>query len=167
MRPSVRRDGVVVRDLSDETIVYDRRSHEAHCLNRTAAAVFRAADGTRTVEEIAAGLDARGASAVERGAAVRLALDELEGAGLLEFPPQGGPSRREMLRRVGAGAAFLLPAVVSVLAPTPAEALATCVTDCAGNVGRPCYNPATGLPCDGIATCLTNESNSCSDGSGA
>jgi len=144
MRPAVRRDGIIVRDLADETVVYDRRSHEAHCLNRTAAAVFRAADGTRTVEEIATGLDTGPADAVERGAAVRLALAELERAGLLDTPSDGAASRREVLRRVGKGAALLLPAVVSVLAPTPAEALTTCVSNCTGRPDGTSFNTVGG-----------------------
>ena len=145
MRPRVRRDGIVVRDLPEETLVYDRLSHAAHCLNRTAADVFRAADGTRSVEEIAAGLDAGAAGADERDRAVRLALEELGRAGLLEAAADDGPSRREMLRRVGIGAAFLLPAVVSVLVPTPAEALTTCVSDCTGNLSKQCQYPAGGV----------------------
>jgi hypothetical protein len=155
MRPSVRRDGIVVRELPDETLVYDERSHKAHCLNRTAAAVFRAADGTRSVEEIAAGLvPAVAAPEAERDAAVRLALDELEGAGLLLPGPEGpGASRREALRRMGLGAALLLPAVVSVLAPTPAEALTTCVSTCTGNLSKSCADPANGKLCDGTHFC--------------
>jgi len=166
MRPSVRRDGIVVRDLPGETLVYDRRRHEAHCLNRTAAAVFRAADGTRTVGDIAAALDAGAASAAEREAAVNTALGELDRAGLLDSPAGDGPTRREVMRRVGVGAALLLPAVVSVLAPTPAEALATCVEDCAGNQGKACtsFGPGT---CTGTDTCLTNLAGSCSDNGGA
>jgi len=154
MRPSVRRDGIVVRELPDETLVYDERSHQAHCLNRTAAAVFRAADGTHSVEEIAAGLEPHvAASEAEREAAVRLALGELERAGLIPGPVDGAASRREALRRMGLGAALLLPAVVSVLAPTPAEALTSCVSDCTGNVGKACADPANGKLCDGTNTC--------------
>ncbi len=52
-----------------------------------------------------------------------------------------------MLRRVGIGAAFLLPAVVSVLVPTPAEALTTCVSDCTGNLGKQCQYPAAAECC--------------------
>jgi hypothetical protein len=165
MRPRVRRDALVVRELPSETVVYDRDSHGAHCLDRTAAAVFRAADGTRTVEEIAAALGTD-APPDERVSAARAALDALADAGLLEGPPGAGPSRREVLRRVGIGAAFLAPAVLSVLAPTPAEALATCVTDCAGNQGKPCtsFGPGT---CNGTTTCTCNTAGCCSDNGGA
>jgi hypothetical protein len=165
MRPRVRRDGLVVRELPGETVVYDRDRHEAHCLDRTAAAVFRAADGSRTVEEIAAALGPD-APAAARGPAAREALDALAGAGLLEEPVGGRPSRREVLRRVGIGAALLAPTVLSVLAPTPAEALATCVTDCAGNQGKACtsFGPGT---CNGTTTCTCNTTGCCSDEGGA
>jgi hypothetical protein len=143
MKPSARRDDVIVRDLREETIVYDRRSHTAHGLNPIVAAVFRAADGTRTVEEIAASLDAFDASPTAREAAVRVALGELERVSLLSVA--AGAGRREVLRRVGAGAVLLVPAVVSVLAPTPAEALATCVKDCTGQTD--------GTPCQSVGTC--------------
>jgi hypothetical protein len=165
MKPRVRRDGLVVRELPGETVVYDRDSHEAHCLDRTAAAVFRAADGTRTVEEIAAALGTDAPPAAREPAA-RAALHALAGAGLLDGPAGGGPSRREVLRRVGIGAAFLAPVVLSVLAPTPAEALATCVTDCAGNQGKACTSFGAGT-CNGTTTCTCNTTGCCSDNGGA
>ena len=147
MRPLARREELLLRELPDELIVYDLRRHQAHCLNHTAARVFRRADGTRTVAEIAGGLE--GEPRV-REAMVRLALDQLAAAGLLEgedatsldtaarVEAAPGRSRRELLQRVGAGAALLLPAVVSVLAPTPADA-ASCLDSCPPPVeGQPC-----------------------------
>jgi hypothetical protein len=165
MRPRVRRDGLLVRELPTETLVYDRRSHTAHCLDQVAATVFRAADGTRTVEQIAAAL-APSASCAARSLAALDALDALDRAGLLEPAPGADSSRREVLRRVGIGAAFLAPAVLSVLAPTPAEALASCVTDCAGNQGKACtsFGPGT---CNGTTTCTCNSTGCCSDDGGA
>ncbi len=156
MRPLARRADVLVRELSDELVVYDLGRHEAHCLNRTAAVVFRLADGTRTTGEIAAALGEEGDPA-EREAVVRLALDQLAGLGLVD--PGAGTveeasavhARREVLRRLGAGAALLLPAVVSTLAPTPAAA-ASCTSNCVGQPdGTPC-NCASGPPC--IGTCV-------------
>lgn len=161
MRPRARREGLVVRDLPEETVVYDRERHQAHCLNRTAALVFRHADGTRSITELASLLGEAEAGA--REAAVALALEQLAQAGLVCEPASApGASRREALRRVGIGAALLLPAVASVLAPTPAEA-ATCVTNCVGQPnGTPCNCFAPSVPC-GSATCVAD---SCSDGGG-
>jgi PqqD family protein of HPr-rel-A system len=149
MRPAARSEGLVVRELADELVVYDRHSHQAHCLNGTAALVFRSADGTRTVEDIASALGSgSSASRDDREAAVRQALAALARAGLLAGTAEAPPTRREALRRVGVGAVFLLPAVVSVVAPTPAEALATCVNDCTGK--------ANGTPCATVGSCGTD-----------
>ena len=145
-RVRARSAGLVVRDVAGETIVYDKDSHRAHCLNSTAAFVFRHADGRRTTEDIAA-LLGPGAS----DGLVRSALDQLGAAGLLEpvsAPAASDSSRREVLKRVGLGAAVLAPAVASLLVPTPAEAAATCIpaAGCnASNNGQSCHNgnPAT------------------------
>ena len=51
MKPQSRRSGLLIRELPDELLVYDQEQHRAHCLNRTAALVFRHADGTRTLAD--------------------------------------------------------------------------------------------------------------------
>ncbi len=143
MRPRSRRSGLLIRELPDELLVYDRERHRAHCLNRTAAAVFRHADGTRTVAELARLLAPETSEPAVEGV-VTLALARLAEADLLERPatavaPAEGLTRREVARRVGIAAAILLPAVATIVAPTPAEAGASCVTDCAGQInGTPC-----------------------------
>ena len=161
MKPVARRDGLLTRDLKDELLVYARDEHRAHCLNRTAATVFRNADGTRSVADLARLLAPHGDPAAG-ATVVAETLDRLAEAGLLEDgPAAAGWSRREVVRRVGIGAAVLLPAIVSIVAPTPAEAAATCVSDCSTAAdGTPCScfgaNPCT-------ATCV---STTCSDGGG-
>ena len=157
MRPLARSTGLVVRQLPDEVVVYDKDSHQAHCLNRTAAAVFLHADGQRTLSEIAAHIGPGAGHDT-----VRAALDQLAAAGLLESAPaEPVGSRREVLRQVGLGAAVLAPIVASLLVPTPAEAAATCIpsSSCTDqNIGQPCYlsNPATECSlrsCQGAGVC--------------
>ena len=169
MNPRARREGLVVRQLPDELLVYDLERHEAHCLNRTAALVFNRADGQTPVHDIAAALR-RELKAVDTDRLAWLALDRLDRAHLLDqapTPPPGlvGPSRRDLLRRAGLAAA-LLPVVSSILAPRAAEAAGTCVvgdTGCQGQpFGTPCYNsnPSDcGLlcACDGDGSCLENQ----------
>jgi hypothetical protein len=165
MEPRARRQGLVIRKVSDEVVVYDTVRHVAHCLNPSAALVFQRADGTTSSVGLAASLrQAVDARADERW--VDLALDELRRAHLLEEDPTGSPahpcvSRRLLLRRAGLGAALLLPLVASLLAPTPAEAVATgCVTDCTGkSVGTPCTLAGDGsdcdfYACDGLGNCV-------------
>jgi hypothetical protein len=163
MKPAVRRTGLVVRELPDEVIVYDLDRHQAHCLNRTAAIVFRGADGTRTLDDLGALLGAGHAKA-ERKTAVHAALDQLATAHLLDPGVTLGEaepaSRRSVLRQAGLGVALLLPAVASVLAPAPAEAAATCVQDCFGKADfTPCNCPGNtgGPPCDG--QCVNDSCN--------
>ena len=164
MKPLARRERLLIRELADELLVYDQADHRAHCLNRTAATVFRHADGTRTAAEIARLVAPEGADGEP---AVAEALARLAEAGLLEKGPSPASlSRREAMRRAGLGAAVLLPAVASIVAPSPAEAAATCIyiqqnpTGCTGQSGTPCS--CYGLPgsaCSG--TCLPTDT--CSD----
>jgi hypothetical protein len=52
------------------------------------------------------------------------------------------------------GLSVLLPAVTSILVPTPAEAAVTCVaaTSCVSSPGSSCYISSSAL-CDGSCTC--------------
>ncbi len=146
MRPVARTDGLVVRTVGDETLVYDTRSHRAHCLNRTASDVFRLCDGTRTAREIGSSLAGAEADGCDEGT-VTEALGLLAAADLLREAPAPSAatdrnSRREALRRVGLGAALLAPIVTSLVVPTPAEAAATCIPQPActtAKFGQPCY----------------------------
>jgi hypothetical protein len=157
--PRVRSQALLLQELPDETLIYDQRSHRAHCLNATAAEVFRLADGSRSVPELSRLLGEK--LGCQEPDLVWAALEELGRAELLEEsppPPRAVASRRAALKRLGLGA--LLPTVISVLAPTPAEALATCVDDCTGQpFGTPCSLlsdcavDASGL-CDGIGNCV-------------
>ena len=167
MRPVARRTGLLIRELPDELLVYDSEGHRAHCLNRTAAQVFRCADGTRTIADLAL-LVAPPEDRVAGKSAVELALADLDEAGLLESAPSS-LSRRELVRRVGIGAAILLPAVASIVAPTPAEAAATCVTNCQGKPqGTPCTSFGSS-PCTASCACAVSpcSAGDCSDGGGA
>jgi len=125
--PRARSKALVVRRLQeDETLVYDLEFHRAHCLNRTVDSVWRLCDGGRSVPDIARALQAA-PSAPPDPDVVLLALSQLRGADLLvdtgdeaDLPP--GPSRRELLVRLGRGAVVWLPLVTSIVAPTPAQA---------------------------------------------
>jgi coenzyme PQQ synthesis protein D (PqqD) len=149
--PTARRENLVVRELPDETLVYDVRSHKAHCLNRTAALVWRACDGTTPVAEIAARVGHELALPCD-AEMIRAALVPLARARLLEHPLPKSPvsSRRQALRRLGWGLAA--PVVASILAPTLAEAV-TCVAvaDCQ-NLAK-CDQSAASKCCDRRPCC--------------
>lgn len=143
MKPRRRMEGLVVKELADEVLVYDLERHRAHCLNPAAALVFKRCDGRTSVGELARMLRRElGAPADEKW--VLLAVDRLERARLLEVSADTGRSRarmsrRELVRRVGLVSAALLPLVTSLVPPTPAQSAATCVTDCTAQpAGTPC-----------------------------
>lgn len=124
-----RREGVIVEDIEDETIVYDPKVDRMHCLNPTAAFVFRLCDGATHVDQASRRLAERvGGRADAR--LVNLALQRLSRARLIE-PSGGRPlavvSRREAAKALGLTGALaaLLPVVISVVAPTAASE-ATC-----------------------------------------
>ena len=155
--PKARSEALITKEVDGELLVYDRTRDKAHCLNESAAAIWKLCDGRTTPAEIARKLGSsptpgsptaqrRWGGTVSEGAALHLTIDEgfvwlalaeLRRSQLLEEPanntrnqnqwPQpmmgiASMSRREAVRRIGLGAAIALPIVVSITAPTPAQA---------------------------------------------
>ncbi|HEX8293427.1 MAG TPA: PqqD family protein [Pyrinomonadaceae bacterium] len=133
--PRAKRSKLVVRELADETLVYEVEGHRAHCLNRTAALVWGLCDGRNTVPRIAEKVGERLSARVPEEV-VRLALEQLADRELLaagEAIPAAGNavSRRAMMRRLGLAAAVALPLVTSIISPTPVMAQSPCTeTSC-------------------------------------
>lgn len=159
--PRARREGLVIQELPDEVLVYDRERDKAHCLNQTAALVWGYCDGNTTVPTMARHLerDLKTDSVDEK--IVWFALNQLSKDHLLDdgfVPPAmlSGMSRRQMVRVMGVAAVIALPLVTSIIAPTPAQA-ATCLT--------------TGSSCSSGSQCCSNQCpgtpNVCSPGSPA
>ena len=142
--PQLRQHRLVVDDLPDEVLVYDLDRHQAHCLNRTAALVWRSCDGQSTPADIARRLTAELDTPISTDL-VLLALAQLESQHLLErdeaMPAHFAVlSRRQMVRRLGLAAAIAVPVVTSIVAPTAVQA-ATC-------------NPP-GAPCSPTIACCS------------
>ena len=134
IRPTARTDKLVVEEVDGEVLVFDTERNRAHCLTPAAAAVWRACDGTRTVEDVA------GIAGVNLESTWR-ALRSLDRALLLrERLPKSKPSRREALV-----AAAVIPLVMSISAPAAAQA-ASCL-----GAGRRCT--PNGIPCCPPRTC--------------
>lgn len=133
--PRARKDGLLITRMeSGEVVVYDRSRDKVHCLNPTLADIWEACDGSRTAAEVAR-LVAQRHRLPADDAVVMLGLKELETAHLLEGEGEWtGVSRRQVLTRIGVGAAAaaLLPVITTVVAPTPAEASTM------GDTGAPC-----------------------------
>ena len=137
--PRMREHGLVIDELPDEVLVYDLDRHKAHCLNRTAALVWRQCDGKTRPPEIARRLKSELDEGFDENL-VWLALRQLNQINLLEppasVPPQlAGMSRREMVRALGIAAAVAVPVVTSIVSPTAVQA-STCLPS-----GTSCSTP--------------------------
>jgi|GEM_PF-535700 len=149
--PNVRSEGLVITDLDDEILVYDKARDKAHCLNQTAALVWKYSNGKRTVSEIAAAMEKKLGSPVDEQI-VWFALGQLEQDHLLEnavpVPNQiAGVTRREFVKQMGVAAIVIsVPRVISMTAPE--STLATsCIPD-----GGSCTSAAQ---CCGLS-CINN-----------
>lgn len=149
--PKARNNKLITRELPDEELVYDLDARQAHCLNQSAALIWKQCDGQQTIEEIAARLQLE-LGTVVNVAFVNLALEQLSKANLLEQPiapiaANARQQRRELLRRMGLGAAAALPLVTTVIAPLSIQAMTCRPPNSAGN--------PNGCPCTGAAACTS------------
>ena len=152
--PVARKEGLVVQEMAEEVLVYDLNSNKAHCLNQTAAFVWKSCDGTNSISEITKLFE------METGASVHedliwLAIDQLSEKNLLNremTTTLTGRSRREVIKKIGLATVVALPIVASLTAPTSALASTSCA----------CVNPGgcltqTTCPsqsnCNGVGVC--------------
>ncbi len=117
MTLKARESHLLVHQVEDEMVVYDKKRKQAHRLNVTVAKVWSLLDGERTTSEIACDLD------IDESV-VTLSVDHLAKAQLLESGEPLSVSRRTALARVASAAAVgvLLPVVTSIPAPLAAMA---------------------------------------------
>jgi hypothetical protein len=131
--PLSRHDGVLIRDMAEETLIYDLTVDKAFCLNRTSALVFHECDGLKSVADISQILTARLETPVSENV-VWLAIRQLKSDNLLAngadlVTPLDGISRREAVRRLGIASAVVLPLVSAVVVPSALHAQSA---QCAG-----------------------------------
>jgi hypothetical protein len=175
--PKARSKGLITKEVDGELLVYDLDRDKAHCLNPSAAAIWKLCDGRTTTEEIGRRVDVTRIQGPEIEATgpvskdchlrnkpidsdetiVWLALSDLRRSHLLEEPrskdfwPPGiaGMSRRDVVKLIGIGIA--VPAVLSITAPS-ARAAASCGAKC-----TPC---GTGSECCS-GTCFSGPVSGC------
>ena len=149
IKPIARKQGLVIQELPDEVLVYDLERDRAHCLNETAAFVWRQCDGRNSTAQIARTLGNQFSCEVGEKI-VWIALDQLGRNHLLEKQPavppaMNGLNRRAMVRALGI--AVTIPLVISITSPT-VEAASSCP-----GAGSPCTPGGTpccqGLTCSG------------------
>lgn len=126
--PVARQDGLVMQEVPDELLVYDLRTDKAHCLNRSAAMVWKLCDGTNSVDDIVRQFKAGGGGTITQDF-VWLALSQLDEKRLLDTtvaPRFKGESRRQLIRKIGYVSAAL-PLIASLVAPARLQSLSDCV----------------------------------------
>jgi hypothetical protein len=133
-QPQARNDRLVSSEISDELLLFDLQHKRIHCLNHTAARVWRACNGQRSVSQIAAEIAPETPESVD---AVWLALEQLSKSNLLvgelpQRPEPSGMSRRDLIRKLGTGAIIAVPLITSLLAPRAVQAV-SCLSS-----GAPC-----------------------------
>lgn len=148
-QPLARKEGLIVQELPDEVLVYDASNDKAHCLNNTAAKVWKYCDGKTDAAGIAQNLS-RELNAPVATELVWLALDQLEQSDLVEKQTRSalakaGLSRRDVIKRVGLASLVALPIVTSMLNPMSAHA-----ANCPVNTGCQAGNEA--VVCQGGPT---------------
>ncbi len=138
--PIARSENLLIEDVSGELLIYDVNTNRAHCLNESAAAIWRHCDGSRSIDKLAdhlfPTLDASDARHI-----VDVGLQRLRRRRLVDAPaaaPAVDVSRRQMLKKVAilaATAGIVAPLVSTVIAPTAAYAFSCMPT------GFPCTTP--------------------------
>lgn len=153
MNPVARQKDLVVQEMPDEVLVYDMNANKAHCLNLTAAFVWRACNGNNSVEDIVKEFESTGKGKVTEDF-VWLAIDQLHENSLLEneiVPRFAGQSRRQVIKTIGLASMVAVPVIASLVAPQNALAAGSCA----------CVNPAgcAGRACPSTTNC--NSSGQC------
>jgi hypothetical protein len=152
--PVARKEGLVIQETTEEVLVYDLTSNKAHCLNQTAAFVWKSCNGNNSIPEITRLFEKEVGSAVEEDL-IWLAVDQLNEKNLLEAELASnlaGRSRREVIKKIGLATVVALPIVASLTAPTSALASTSCA----------CVNPGaclTQTTCPSTSNC--NSSGIC------
>lgn len=150
--PIARKSGLVIQEVPDEVLVYDLESHKAHCLNQSAAMIWKSCDGNTSVSEIAKLVEGQAGGKVTEDF-VWLAIDQLSENNLLEKQIASsfeGTSRREVIKKIGLASMIAIPVIASLVAPQSVLAAASC----ACTVATDCTTvPGCGTTCPGGGVC--------------
>ncbi len=184
MNPQARKDKLTVRELPDETLVYDLERHKAHCLNATCALVWKHCDGRTSLAGLAR-LVQENLHIAQGEAVVQLALEQLSRRHLLEeqvepLTEEARLSRRAVLRRL-ALTAVALPLAMTIAAPKAHAQISKEIlkcgvfndkgicpsgeTCCRASIGGTCVNLQTnnancgscGNACQTFETCINGQ----------
>lgn len=159
--PMARQNGLVVQEMPDEVLVYDLDTNKAHCLNQSAALVWKSCDGSNSVADIVRQFDSTGGGKVTEDF-VWLAIDQLNENNLLDgkiAPRFAGQSRRQVLKTIGLASMVALPVIASLVAPSTALGAISCACTRSTGVDTPGNCPdlaAMGVNCPSTTNCNAN-----------
>ena len=150
--PKARANDLVVQEITDEVLIYDIISNEAHCLNKTAAFVWSRCSGDASIADIARSIEKEFGHPVDDNF-VRLALSQLFDKNLVaggELASAALPSRRELIKKIGLGTIVAIPVVASLVAPKNTLAA---VSACVCRSPAQCANQTM---CNSVTNCNFN-----------
>jgi Coenzyme PQQ synthesis protein D (PqqD) len=157
--PMARQSGLVVQEMPDEVLVYDMDTNKAHCLNQSAAFIWKSCDGSNSVIDIVKEFESNGRGKVTEDF-VWLAIDQLNENGLLQnkvAPRFQGQSRRQVLKTIGLASLVALPVIASLVAPKSALGANSCNCSSSAQCG---VAPNLGCPsttnCNQLGLCAPN-----------
>lgn len=145
--PKARKRGLVVQEMPNEILIYDEDRAKAHCLNQTAARVWKYCDGKTTIAAACRYLSRDFGEPVDEKL-VWYAIHQFSRDHLLEDQIErptfmtSTMNRRNMVVRLGL-IAVAVPLVTSIIAPTAVRA----------GGSSSCLPP--GQPCTASAQCCS------------
>lgn len=127
--PTARHKRLVVQELPEEILIYDLDRDKAHCLNQTAAFIWKQCDGRTTIATAQQRLEKMFGAGIDE-AMIWHALDQLERFELLQervtrSAGMNRLSRRSVIRSMGITAVIAVPLITSIVAPT-VQAVSSC-----------------------------------------
>lgn len=139
--PIAKSGNLLVEEVAGELLIYDVANNRAHCLNESAAAIWRHCDGTRSIGSLAKHLFPQ-LEASEAQRLVGIGVERLRRRHLVDNVVAAEKSvdlsKRHLIKKVAvlaAAAGIATPLVSSIVAPTAAHAF-TCMPS-----GFPCTSP--------------------------
>ncbi len=121
--PIARTTDLAIKNVEDETLIYDLKTHRALCLNKTSSLIWTHCDGNTSVKDIAKKYKLNWET-------IELALDEFQKNNLLKNQvetqvPTDRIARRKFMMKAGA-MAMALPLVTMIVAPPAVAAQSGC-----------------------------------------
>ena len=154
--PIARKTGIVIQEVPDEVLVYDLDTNKAHCLNQTAALIWKSCDGSKSVSDIAKHVESLAGGRISDDF-VWLAIDQLNENNLLEQEVQAnfnGLSRHDVIKKIGLTSMIAIPVIASLVAPKSAMAASSCNCGSDLECGLATINgQCPSRTCNGIGLC--------------